>query len=270
MSVLFAILLGLVQGLTEFLPVSSDGHLVVAQQLFAPLFGSTPPPLAFDVFLHFATLLVTVFFFRHDVIALCQACVRFGEEQRASRRLIGRLILGSIPAAAFGLGFKHQIEGTYTSVTAAGNGFIVTALFLELAHRRQLAMGKQAAVGWRLPSCYQALLIGVFQAAAVLPGVSRSGLTISSALLLGLPVETAIKFSFLLMMPAVFGANLLEMGSLLSLAPQDYLPYAAGFVATLLIGFFALVGLTKAVQGAKLRYFALYTLVLGLVLLLTR
>jgi undecaprenyl-diphosphatase len=271
MSVTLAVILGFVQGLTEYLPVSSSGHLVVLQQFLARYFGAVELPVAFDVFLHLATLLVTVLYLRVELWQIVCGLLAKTERGAYIRRLTLLVCVATVPAVAVVLAFGKEVEESFSSVVVAANGFFVTALFLAVAHRRQLKLslgggGDSAALNWRLPSFPQALLIGLAQAVAILPGVSRSGSTIAAALILGLPALSAVKFSFYLMIPAVAGACVLELDKLFNLPSADLLAYSSGFGVTLVVGWFALAVLVKMVQTARLNYFALYTLALGLLL----
>jgi undecaprenyl-diphosphatase len=200
-------LLGTVQGVTEFLPVSSDGHLVLVQTLLA-LEG---PHLAIDVALHLGTLSAVLLVFRRDLWHIARSFLG------GDRRELGLLILGSVPAALVGLGFGPLFERLFQSGRAAALGLLATALFLlagERARRRALARPAEPrslgpGLDWR-----DALWIGSMQALAILPGVSRSGTTIATALVRGIAPADAARFSFLLSIPAVAGAALLEVPGL--------------------------------------------------------
>lgn len=203
------LVLALVQGVTEFLPVSSDGHLVLAQTLL----GLTGSHLAVDVALHIGTLMAVLVVFRRDLLDVARRALA------GDAREVGLLALGSLPAALCGLVFLEFIEGLFASGVAAAVGLLVTAAFLvvgERARRRALARAAPSAadpaadeerpLGWR-----DALWIGSFQALAILPGVSRSGTTMATALVRGASPRSAARFSFLLSIPAVGGAVLLEV-----------------------------------------------------------
>jgi len=200
------LVLALVQGVTEFLPVSSDGHLVLAQTLL----GLTGSQLAVDVALHIGTLMAVLVVFRRDLLDVARRALA------GDAREVGLLALGSVPAALCGLVFLKVIEGLFASGVAAAVGLLVTAAFLvvgERARRRALARAAAAStaqeerpLGWR-----DALWIGCFQALAILPGVSRSGTTMATALVRGASPRSAARFSFLLSIPAVGGAVLLEV-----------------------------------------------------------
>lgn len=270
MSYWLASLLGLVQGITEFLPVSSDGHLVTFQLLLGDKMGGDFNHLSFDIFLHLGTLLVIIVFFRKDIIDACLGLAGKGEQLRHSLTLMKVGFIASVPAAIVGLFFKDAVEQTYQSITITACGFLVTSTCLFIANRyqRRSLLGGEEPVGcWPLPDTLQALLIGLAQASAILPGVSRSGTTIAVALILGLPPDTAVKFSFLLAIPAIAGAGLLESSALLNTPAEQIAPFLAGLMVTIISGWFAVKLLLTVARRGHLRVFAVYTLCLGLLLL---
>lgn len=275
MPLSFAIVLGLVQALTEFLPVSSSGHLVLFQQFLEPLLHLSRTPLAFDVFVHTATLSATILFLRADIASILRGLLRTDDAGREMRRLAWLVILGSIPAAAVGLGFRSTIEQAFESETVVACGFLITSIFLLLAHRRQSggvpaanreSSQSQGTLGWPLPSTSAALLIGAAQALAITPGISRSGSTICTALLLGLPTTSAIRFSFLLALPAIGGATLLEGKNLLAVSSAEVPGYLAAFATAFLGGLVAIQLLVHLTRGGRLNIFAAYTACLALLL----
>ena len=272
--VLLAILLGVVQGVTEFLPISSDGHLAVLQIFFGQRYDLDAIPLAYDVFLHLATLIVTFHFLRKEawsVLLNIGAKTALGDHVR---KLAIAGFVACLPVAIVGIFFKDQIEASFHSLTIAGLGFLVTAALLEFAHRKQLRSGganESYRVGdvlqLQVPGVLAALLIGVAQSTAVLPGVSRSGTTIAAALLLGMSPVSAVRFSFLLAIPAVFGAVVFKADDIVSLPPSYYGALAVGFGVTFLAGWIAIRLVPVVVTKLKLRYFAIYLVPLALVCL---
>ncbi len=272
MPIFFAIVLGLVQALTEFLPVSSSGHWVIFQHYLAPVLDAEPPPLAFDVFVHTATLLATVVYLRNDIIAIFSGIFRVDDIGRQTRRLVALILVGSVPAAAVGLGLKDLVEQAFHSKSVAAFGFAVTSLLLISAHRAQ-ARGRGGVaeaqspgglvVDWPIPSMFAAAAIGAAQALAITPGISRSGSTIAAALVLGLPASTAIRFSFLLSLPAIGGATLLEAENLLNLSSTDATAYFCGFAAAFAAGLLAIRMLVSVTENSRLFYFAAYTAILS-------
>jgi len=271
MPIELGIILSFVQGVAEFLPISSSGHLAVIQYYLAPVFGAYEVPLMFDVFLHFATLVVTLCYVRKEVFGLIVSLFRRGEQFEREHRLIGLVIVGVIPAGLIGLLLRDVIADSFHSMRVTGFGFLFTALFLEVAHRRQKDDATESRGGllegeWELPTWRQALVIGFAQAFAILPGVSRSGSTIASALISGLGPSSAVRFSLLIALPVVFGATLLECRKLVSLPVDELQVYLVCFAVTLIVGWFSLLLLVKMVNNTRLRIFSIYTFLLGLAL----
>jgi len=267
MSNLEAIILGLIQAMTEFLPVSSSGHLV----LFQDLLGVTEANLAFDILLHLATLIVVFVYLGKDIFRTLKHLPSQGEEGLRARRLALLVVLASVPAAIVGLGLKDLVREAFKSVHVAGIGFLITTTFLLLADKiygDPDEDSNETDDNWPLPSVKQALIIGCAQAIAITPGVSRSGSTIASALLVGLPVRSALKFSFFISIPAILGAGLLEIEGMKELANSNTLPYCLGFLVATGTGFFALRMLVLVTNSRRLKYFAGYTALLALIALL--
>ena len=270
MVYLLAVFLGVLQGLTEFFPVSSSGHLVVSRALLEPWLGRIDAPLAFDIAVHLATAIVTMVFLREELFFMLKRFFSNSSEAEPVRSLVLRLVVATVPAVIVGLFFRDTIERSFSSIDWALNGFLFTALLLECAHRRQLRLqpsgGGISVLDWKQPSCWQAAVIGFAQAVAIIPGVSRSGSTIAAALILGLGPVTAVRFSFFMLLPVVFGGVVLEIGTLRSLDSQGWTALVLGFIASAVTAYFSLRALVWLVQSAKLRWFAIYTLCLGLFL----
>lgn len=265
--------LGLVQGLTEFLPVSSSGHLVLG----AHLLELTEPQVFFDVLVHVATLVATCLFYRHALWQIAAQGVAGGRSLIGGESLsstlssypylrLGLMVgLGSVPTAIIGLGFKDVFERMFEDPRFAAGMLLVTALLLlstRLAGESRQGLGSMA-LG-------TALLIGLAQGFAIIPGISRSGTTIACALLLGVEREHAARYSFLLAIPAILGALLLKLGELSGGGGVEWAPMAAGFVVAGATGFFALRVFVPLVNRGALHYFAIYLIpagALGLVLL---
>ena len=235
-----ALVLGLVQGLTEFLPVSSDGHLVIVQQWLGV---QSDQLLQLDVFLHTGTLLAILWYFRRDIWQLTRFI-----HQPDNRRLAMWIVIGSLPTAIIGLLAKDWIEGLFSSVRAAAVGLLITAVILTLSIRLRFKSP---------PMWLAALLIGVIQGLAVAPGLSRSGGTISLALILSLGYAFAFRFSFLLSIPAIGGALLLELLHL-ETQPASWTVIAVGVAMAALVGLAALRVLEKLTRKNRLHYFAVY------------
>jgi len=251
MSLWEIILLGIVQGLTEFLPVSSSGHLVVANSLLEAL-GSQPVEdlIEVSIVLHLGTLAAVLVHYRREVWRL------LGED----RRVIPLLVIGTIPAAIIGVTIKKCSPGLLDNALLAGCMFPVTALLLVWAMRRQPGKTDYTELSWR-----QALLVGLLQAVALLPGISRSGTTIAAGLGVGLSRSASATFAFLLAIPAIAGAGVLEGIDVLQEGstgtPIGSL--AIGFVVSMLVGLVALRLLIRWVEQGRLAMFAYYLVPLG-------
>ncbi|MCF7929249.1 MAG: undecaprenyl-diphosphate phosphatase [Spirochaetales bacterium] len=252
MSVFQAFILGLVQGLTEFLPVSSSGHLVVAREYL----GIETIPVLFDVLLHVATLLVVVIVFRRRIGLILGALWRVFkrapvEGDRLNLRLIPPLFIATVLTAGVGFGvsrFEEYFTGRLTSLL-----FLVTAGVLLLT---LLSKPKRSyeVIGLR-----EALWTGIGQGLGVFPGISRSGITIASGLFAGMKREEAGEFAFLLSIPAILGALLLKWGEraeMMEMIPASSL--IAGFVASFAVGMAALIFLLRLIRKGKLHLFAIY------------
>lgn len=259
MSIFESVILGLIQALTEFLPVSSSGHLV----LFQHLLEVTEANLAFDILLHLATLLVVFVYLRKDILQVLAKLFSKCDSGKRARKLALLVIVASIPAAVVGLGFKDLIRDAFKSVGAAGVGFAITTSFLLLAERFYKPSGDDNSE-WPLPSFKQAILIGLAQAVAITPGVSRSGSTIAASLISGLPVESSLRFSFFISIPAILGAALLEIGALADFQKDSFLALGLGFVTATVAGFFALRMLVLVAKEKRLKVFAYYTGILAI------
>lgn len=252
-----AALLGVIQGLTEFLPVSSSGHLVVFQHLL----GFREPELFLDSALHVGTLLAVCIFFRQDLKEMTMATLRLKMEDPQAR-LVAAVLIGSIPTAMIGLIFKEPLEALFGSVSTVGMMLIMTGIVLTLTGLVPRGYTRLSAIPW-----YVALAVGAAQGLAITPGISRSGATIAAGLFLGLNRELAGRYSFLLAIPAIFGALLLQLGSQ-DLGSVGLLPIAAGFCTAALVGLFALKILMAVVRQGRLAYFAPYCFALGMMILI--
>ena len=266
MSIFEAVILGAVQGITEFLPVSSSGHLVLLQRLF----GIAEPVLLFDTMVHGGTLLAVFAALRWDVGGLLA---------RPIQPLTGFLILGTLPAAAAGLAGKRYIEWAFHSGALLGFSFLFTALVLLLCEGLARGASLAAPFAGETERRYQsdmywldALIIGVFQAAAIMPGVSRSGLTLSGALARRFDRDFVARFSFLLSIPAILGALVLQIKDLRlsETAGIGIVPLLAGTAAAAAVGFFSITLTLALVRRYSLLPFACYTGVLGALVLLDR
>lgn len=268
MGLLKAIALGIVQGLTEFLPISSSGHLVLAQQLFP---SGIHRGLAFDVCLHFGTLLAVVGYFRADLFQMLRIVLGRESADASSNpeaaylgRWVWLLGIATVPVAVVGLSAKDTLHYMFGSIEAVGTALLLTAMFLMIASRNldgQRGAGELGVV--------DAIIIGSFQAVAIIPGVSRSGSTITGGLLRGLDASTAARFSFLLSIPAILGAMITSAGEVSALVSEDAGAVLAGVTAAALTGWLAIEVMMRAVKLGRLAPFAIYCVILGAFALFT-
>jgi undecaprenyl-diphosphatase len=256
MDLLTVALLALIQGITEFLPVSSSGHLVIAQHFLS----WNRDNVLLDATLHLGTAAAIVWVFRNDILSIVSGLVsRDAAKKRASLRTTAFLALATIPAAVVGVVFKDFFEGMFRNPRATGILFFVTAAFLFASALRKRPSGPLDAP--------KAAAIGIAQALAILPGVSRSGTTISTALLVGTERKEAGRFSFLLGLPVILGAAFLELRGVSAGSLSPGLLVAA-FVLSLAVGIAALKLLLGFVDRGKLHYFGYYLVALGIVCLI--
>jgi undecaprenyl-diphosphatase len=269
-SLLEGILLGIVQGLTELLPVSSSAHLVFAQSLIQ---GFKQPGVLFDVVLHVGTTVAVALFFRREIGEILVALLPKGYRRSLSgrldtalndgwvgtrRRFLLYLIVATAITGAIGLGFKDVIHELFESVELAASMLLVTGILLFLSDRVKNPVRTEAQM-----NLLDGIVIGVIQGIAVLPGISRSGSTITFGLFRGLEGETAARFSFLLSIPAIAGAAVLEARHAEAI-PQDQIAvYAAGGLAAAVVAYLTLKFLFLVVRKRNLRFFAYYCWIVG-------
>ena len=260
MSVLRAILLGLLQGFTEFLPVSSSGHLT----LIPWFLHWEDPGLTFDALVHLGTLVAIVFYFRADILALLRAwwdSLRTRQAKTTEARLAWLIILSAIPAGLLGFFLEDFFEQLFAAPLAVSILLLVTGGLIWISERLGRRVMPLAQMGWR-----DALSIGVAQGFAIAPGISRSGATISAGLLRGLERDAAARFSFLMVIPVIAGAAGFQMLDAVSagLSLADGLSLVAGFMAALVSGYVAIRFLLGYVRQHSLRPFAYYVWAVGL------
>lgn len=247
MNVFQAIILAITQGITEFLPVSSSGHLAILQ-----IFWNLPEtPISFDAILHFGTLgaILAVFWQEIKKIFLSK-----------NWQLIKLIIIGTIPAAIFGFFLQTKIEQSFMSLKFIGLSFLITALFLLST---KFSKAQKDTISWS-----DALIIGIAQAVALFPGISRSGFTISAGLLRKLKPEIAYKFSFLLALPAILGAVILQLPALIQQGENSYLFGGIGMLISFFVGIASLKILEKILKRGKYFWFSLYLIILSMVILI--
>jgi len=249
MSYWDAILLGILQGLTEFLPVSSSGHLVLAQELL----GVNQPGVAFELLAHLGTLGAVLVYFRAAIWRLGKAV--FGVGSRTDRFMVLWLVIGTVPAGLVGFLLEDFFEGAFSSPLATSAMLLVTALIL-LATR--FVRYGQRPVAW-----HSALAMGVGQALAIMPGISRSGTTIAAGLFAGVRPAQAAEFSFLLAIPAIGGAILLKADELIHVGSAAAGPYLVGAVLSFLFGLVAVYLVLSTIRRGKFDYFAYYCFAAG-------
>jgi undecaprenyl-diphosphatase len=244
MEIIWGLLLGAVQGLTEFIPVSSSGHLVIMQSLIP---GFDAPGIILEVILHAATTLAILIYFRKGLVQMIKKYYLY-------------LIIASIPAAVAGLYFIELIELMFTSSKLVGLALIVTAGFNFVTNKttgQKKKLNKNTAI-----------LIGIAQAFAIIPGISRSGSTIYAAVRQGIKPKEAAQFSFVLSIPAILGANLVEFTRHPIEAFPDPLLVVSGFISSFVFGVIAIKIVLKFLEERKFNFFAVYCLFVGLILLL--
>lgn len=256
MDTLDAIILGIIQGLTEFLPVSSSGHLELGKAILGD--NSMPEEsLLFTVVLHFATALSTLVVFRKDVWEIIRGLLRFKWNEESQFSL--KIIISMVPAVLVGLFFEEQLEAFFGgNIQFVGFMLIITAILLYFADKAKDTT-KKVTFG-------TAFIIGISQAIAMLPGISRSGATISTSVLLGVDKTKAARFSFLMVVPLIFGKMAKDaLSGELNFASDQTVAMGAGFVAAFIAGLAACTWMIQLVKKSKLSYFAIYCLLVGLI-----
>ena len=268
MDIIQAIIIGLVQGLTEFLPVSSSAHLVFVQHALG-----ISSDLAFDVVLHFGTLVAVIVFFLKDILLLIYGFLLSikdlftgnfieGLRKEVYKRLSWYIIIATIPIGLVGVLFNDAIESVFQGDNIPAFFLLITGTILYISQR--LNSGKIKQENLSLP---QSFIIGCGQAIALLPGLSRSGTTIGTSLTLGLDKEFAAKFSFLLSIPAIIGATVFELKDI-TLVNVNLTPFIVGFIVAAVSGYFAIKFLLNLIQKRSLDIFAYYCWIVGIIVLL--
>jgi undecaprenyl-diphosphatase len=255
MSEIQAFILGFLQGLTEFLPVSSSGHLEIGH---AVLGVHTKNNLLFAVTVHVATVLSTLVVFRKDIFRLMTDLFAF--QWNESTQYIAKLLFSSIPVLFLGLFFAEQIEQFFTgNLVLVGSMLLITSLLLAFAH---FVKKRNLQITWG-----KAFVIGIAQAFAVMPGISRSGATIATGLLLGTKKDEVARFSFLMVLVPILGAAFLDIlnGDFSEEGAVGATPLLVGFLAAFISGLLACSLMIKVVKQGKLIYFAVYCLIVGLI-----
>ena len=268
MDILQAIIIGLVQGLTEFLPVSSSAHLIFTQQAL----GLSDVGLAFDVLLHVGTLVAVVAYFFSDIISMIKGFFlslidlkdgKFMEEVRRDpyKKLAWLTIIATIPVGIVGVLFNDLVESLFTGITVPAFFLLITGCLLYVSQRMN-----SGGIDLSNITLKEALIMGCGQALAVMPGLSRSGITIAAGLFSGLDKEFAAKFSFILSIPAIFGAGVFQLKDL-SGGNVEIEACIAGFIVAVISGYLAISVLLKLIREKSLDIFAYYCWIVGAVIL---
>jgi undecaprenyl-diphosphatase len=266
MDIIQGIIIGIVQGLTEFLPVSSSAHLVFIQKILG-----VQSSLAFDTFLHLGTLIAVMWFFRYDIYKMILSWLssirdilsgrfREGFYSDPYKRLAWYVILATIPVALVGVLFEDSVDALFSGALYVPAFFLfVTGTILYLSQR--MTSGE---INYNTITKKEALFMGLGQACAILPGLSRSGTTIAAGLTIGLNKEFAAKFSFILSIPAILGAFLLQAKDIGSAMDANFLPVFLGFIASIIAGYMAIKWMLDLIQNKSLDIFAYYCWVIGI------
>lgn len=241
MDLFSAVFLGFVQGFTEFLPVSSSAHLTIMPKFFK----LTEPSIAYNVALHIATGLAVIVYFGKTIINILLK----------DKLMIVYLLIGTIPAGFAGIFLEDFFESLFQANIFIGIFLIITGITLYLAEKINIKIESDKPITW-----FKSLFIGLFQAIAIMPGISRSGITTSAGLFLGIERKKAAQFSFLLSIPAIFGAGLLKAREINQI---DFLPLIIGFLASFITGLIAIKIFMKLIENRQFKFFALYCLMLG-------
>jgi undecaprenyl-diphosphatase len=247
-----ALILAVVQGLTEWLPVSSSGHLVITQKLL-----ELNSPLIFDVMLHVGTLIVVIIVFRKDIVDIIKAVAKRDFETEEGKLAL-LIIVGSVPIALIGFFFHDVIESLFSNLLAVGVALIITGSVLIFSEKRK---------GKRKMGIPDSLLVGLAQGAAIIPGISRSGITVATGLLRKIGKATAFRYSFLLSVPAVLGATVMESKDIV-MGNIDMAPLFLGATISMIVGYVSLKLLQRIIMNEKFHLFAYYCWAVGIAIIL--
>ncbi len=260
MSWIEALILGIIQGLTEFLPVSSSGHLEIAKALLGDTSAAEQSMLT-TVVLHGATALATIAVFRKDIVEIFRGLFQFKWNDETKFSL--KIIISMIPAALVGVLFEEQMDVLFEGqILLVGFMLLITGVLLFLADK---AKTTDKGVNYK-----NAFIIGISQAIAILPGISRSGATISTSVLLGIDRTKAARFSFLMVVPLILAKMGKDLSSgMISMENTNIFPLAIGFIAAFVTGLVACTWMIKLVQKSKLSYFAYYCFIVGIIAIVT-
>ena len=256
-----AIILGIIQGLSEFLPISSSGHLVIAEHYL----GFKNPDLSFEIFIHFGSLIAVFIYFRKDILALLKS-LNFGsktDENVTNRKLMLYLLVSTVVTVALAFSMKPFIEKVFESPLTVGIILIFNGFILLSSDFAKKCVKPASETG-----ILRSVIIGIGQSLALLPGISRSGTTISTALHTGMKREDAARYSFLLAIPAILGATVLEYKTLLSLNTEMMIVYLSGAAAAFVSGYLVISALLSLIKKKKLIYFAVYCWIIAITVII--
>jgi len=260
MTWLKSLILGIVQGLTEFLPVSSSGHLVIFQKILK----FNDPGVLFEIAVHLGTLVAVVIYFRKDIWAIIQSIFIWEKDAsdkiKHAHHLLLHLIIASAVTAFIGFTFKEKLESLFENTLLVGFMLIVTGGVLFVSDKIKNTTKNKMSV----PS---SLLVGFAQSVAIIPGISRSGATITTGIFTGRTRDLATRFSFLLSIPAILGATLLKFKDLSSAISSGTMGinFMLGGIAAAIVGYFAISVLIKMIKRSKLYYFSIYCWIIGII-----
>jgi undecaprenyl-diphosphatase len=251
MNLIQAIILGIVQGITEWLPVSSSGHLAIIQNLFG-----IAPPVLFDIMLHMGTVIAVVLVFWKDIAGILKAVFRL--DFKSEHGKLGLFIIAAlVPTAIIGFTFKKTFESFFYNLTAIGIALIATGFLLFVSERWE----KKGKINLK-----NSLLVGIAQGIAIIPGISRSGATISVGLLAGIDKEKIAKFSFLLSVPAIIGAAVFDFNAA-EIASVGWTAAVTGTIVAAIIGYLSINALLQIIKKQKFHWFAVYCWIIGAIVL---
>lgn len=264
LEILKYVFLGIIQGLTEPLPISSSGHVFILRKLFD--LGTSD--LNFEIIVNFGSLIAILLIYRKDIIRLVKNFFKFFKEETAETKRDFRycllIIIGSIPIGLVGVLFKDQIEEKLNNIKIIGISFLITALFLFIVSKIKTTREEKDM------NIKDAIIVGLSQVIAVIPGISRSGSTLIGGIFRKLDRKTALKYSFMLYIPVSLGTTILGIKDIIkeSNLSSLILPYTLGFIASLAVSYFTLRWFIKIVNKGNLKYFSIYCLILGLLVLI--
>ena len=248
MDLIEIVILGIIQGLTEFLPVSSSGHLVVGQYLL----GIKSPGNTLEILFHLGTLGSVIFVFFNEIKFIILTI-----DKKPTQNLLGFISIATLPAMIVGFLFRHDINRLFENINSVGYAFCITGIILVIS-----SLSKNEEVNYSFSS---SILIGIAQAVAIIPGISRSGFTITASLLLGISPKKSARFSFLLSIPIILGAGLLGVMDLQSGKFFTLSTILAAFLSSFIIGVVALNTLLKLLEQGKFYFFGIYCIFIGVI-----